>query len=86
VSELDGELVIVRNLDRTRRYRCSLIHDLDGDDFDCSADVMAGSDGVVSSLGIATECTGGAFGNIGVCFDGSCDGQNCTYACTFDWD
>jgi len=83
VLAIEPNAVVFSSPNPARRLRCRLIVEQPEDAFDCST-VKVGQQGFVSSLGLQTKyCTGGAFGNVGVCFVPDCVqiGQSCTYEC-----
>ncbi len=84
----EGDRVVFRTARDSRLYDCELIFDQSEDAVDCAVDVAAGDRSFISSLGLKNDCTGGNWGNIGVCFDGDCsaEGQNCTYTCQFAYE
>jgi hypothetical protein len=73
---------LLSNKGDQRSYRCTLLASIFAD-FDCT-NVRAGDTGYLSSLSVRGKCTGGDLGNLGVCFDGDCAGQDCTYSCRFE--
>jgi len=73
-----GPTVVFRNLEDSRLYSCTLIFDIQSDNYDCATDPAVDDQTVVHSLGLQTEwCTGGAIGNIG-----TGNPQQCTYSCS----
>jgi hypothetical protein len=86
VLALEGDSVVFSTPDPARRLHCALFFEQPDDGFDC-ATVRVGQRGFISSLGLQQSyCTGGAFGNIGACFQADCTQQvqNCSYACSIE--